>query len=169
MYSTNITFRTALNIKFVKTMYNHESRKLNYNLCSMHYINIHNNSTVTGTTNRTNPLLQVATNSTINPIRIIFPEQDTSQIQISRDDKVYCQLHQLVFKTRKLVATCSHNPIYIQHIQSRPQIIYEITSNLIADTSVLSLKKVLSELVTCVCHATGPGVSIGKNLRTPYC
>ena len=35
---------------------------------------------VTGKTNRTNPLLQAATNSTINPTRIIFSEQDTSQI-----------------------------------------------------------------------------------------
>jgi hypothetical protein len=59
-------------------MYNHDSRKLNYNLLSVHYINIHNKSTVT--TNRTNSLLQAATNSTIKPIRIIFSEQDTSKI-----------------------------------------------------------------------------------------
>ena len=101
-------------------MYNHDSGKLNYNLRPMHYINIHNNSTVTGTTNRTNSLLQAATNSTINPTRIIFSEQDTSQIQISGSDKVYRQLHQLVLKTRKIVATSSHNPIYIQRIQSQP-------------------------------------------------
>jgi len=46
----------------------------------MHYINIYNKSTVTSTTNRTNSLLQTATNSTTNPIRIIFSEHDTSQI-----------------------------------------------------------------------------------------
>ena len=85
----------------------------------MQYINTHNNSTVTGTTNRTNSLLQAATNSTINPIRIIFSEQDTSQIQISRNDKVYRQLHQFVLKNRKLVATFSHNPSYIKRIQSQ--------------------------------------------------
>jgi len=103
-----------------KTMYNHESRKIHYILRSMHYINIHNNSTVIGTTNRTNnSLLPAATNSTSNPIRIIFSEQATSQIQISRNDKFYRQLHQLVLKNRKLVATSSHNLSYIQRIQSR--------------------------------------------------
>lgn len=54
-------------------MHNHESRKIHHILRSMHYINIHN-STVTGTTNRTNSPLQAATNNTINPIRIIFSE-----------------------------------------------------------------------------------------------
>jgi hypothetical protein len=101
-------------------MYYHDSRKLNCNLRSMHYINIRNNSTVTSTTNRTNSLLQAATNSTINPIRIIFSEKDTSQIlKCHVNDKVYRQLHQLVLKIRKLVATSSHNPIYIQRKQSR--------------------------------------------------
>jgi hypothetical protein len=125
-------------------MYNYESRKLNYNLCSTHYINIHNNSTVTSTTNRTNPLLQVATNSTINPIRIIFSEQDTSQIQISSNYKVYCQLHQLGLKIRKLVATSSHKPIYIQRIQSQ-------RSSPPTHPSYLCKKSaVTTKLVTCV-------------------
>jgi len=61
-------------------MYNHESWKVYYNLRSMHYIHTHNNNTVTGTTNRTNSLLQDATNSTISPRRIIFSKLDTSQI-----------------------------------------------------------------------------------------